>query len=74
MRKNQLPGKYEIPEDAKSGDWLRVILKEARVECRDWGDRKEKAINEVYLPFWRLRPVINPPTPDCESILCPETK
>ena len=66
--------KHEIPEDAKPGDRFRLVLREARVEWWDWGDRKEKANTEVYLPCWRLGPVVNPPTPDYDSILCPQTK
>lgn len=68
------PLKHEIPEDAKPGDRFRLILKKARVEWWHWGDRKRKANTEVYLPCWQLVPVVDPPTPDYDSILCPETK
>ncbi|KAF7532756.1 hypothetical protein G7054_g7701 [Neopestalotiopsis clavispora] len=71
---HQRPLKHEIPEDAKAGDRFLLILKEARVEWWDWGDREQHANTEVYLPCWRLGRVIDPPTPVRNSILCPQTK
>jgi hypothetical protein len=70
---HQRPLKHKIPEDAKVGDRFRLVLKEARVEWWDWGDREQHANTEVYLPCWRLGRVVDPPTPDYDSILCPET-
>ncbi|KAI1868410.1 uncharacterized protein JN550_006326 [Neoarthrinium moseri] len=67
-----IPKKF--PEDAKPGDRFRVGLRGAHVEWWNWGGRQSHANTEVYLPCWRVGRVVNPPTPDYDSILCPETK
>ncbi|ETS85217.1 hypothetical protein PFICI_03242 [Pestalotiopsis fici W106-1] len=71
---HQYPLKEKLPGDAKAGDRFRLTLKQARVEWWNWGGREEHANTKVYLPCWRLGPVVDPPTPDYDSLLCPETK